>query len=66
MSRVALIVWTMAAPTLAGIMVLVVLVVPSLESSAMKLIAPAAGIGAVLAVPLSIVVAKMIEKIGFK
>lgn len=66
MSRVALIVWTIAAPTLAGIMILVVVAVPSLEVQAMKWIAPAAGIGAVIAVPVSIVIAKMIEKIGLK
>lgn len=63
MSRLAWLVWTVAAPTLMGILVLVVLVVPSLAAHDAKYMLPAAALGAVLALPLSYVMANMITKI---
>lgn len=61
MDKVALIVWTMAAPVMMGILVLIVLSVPALAAMDAKLIAPAAVAGAVLAVPFSYYVAKKIR-----
>jgi hypothetical protein len=62
MLRVALLVWIMLGTTLAGIAVMAVLATPSLSADAKSLIPWAAGIGAVVALPISYVVAGMITR----
>ena len=58
MIRLSLVVWAVAGPTLAGILILLVLTVPALSAHDMKMILPAAGLGAVLAIPISYIIAK--------
>ena len=58
MTRLAIILWTVAAPTLAGIFVLIVLIVPELAAQDAKLILPAALAGAIVAAPISYLIAK--------
>ena len=58
MFKVGILVWIVLATTLAGLAVTVVLVVPSLNAQAMKLIPIAALIGTVVAIPLSLMIAK--------
>ncbi len=60
MFKVAVIVWIVMGSLLAGSAVTLVLSVGSLSNHAMTLIAPAALIGFVLAVPLSLLLAKRI------
>jgi hypothetical protein len=62
MLRVALLVWIMLGTTLAGIAVMVVLATPSLSADAKSFIPWAAAIGAVVALPISYVVAGMITR----
>jgi hypothetical protein len=60
MLKLATLVWIMLGTTLAGILVTAVLVTPGFEASAMKAI-PIAGIaGYLLALPLSVMVARKI------
>ncbi|MCB9983130.1 MAG: hypothetical protein H6861_05595 [Rhodospirillales bacterium] len=66
MFRVAMVIWAMAATTLAGIFVLTVLVVPELAAQDAKLILPAALGGAVVAVPVSYVIAAKLMKLTKK
>jgi hypothetical protein len=58
MFKVGMLVWIVLATTLAGLAVTVVLVVPSLNAQAMKFIPIAALIGAVVAIPFSLMIAK--------
>ncbi|MCB1539076.1 MAG: hypothetical protein KDJ49_08940 [Alphaproteobacteria bacterium] len=61
MSKLAVIVWCVAAPTLMGIFVLTVLVVPSLAAKENMMILPAAIAGAVVAAPISYYIARHIR-----
>ncbi len=60
MFKIAAIVWIMLAVTLAGIALLIVVTVPSLNDQAATLIPIACGAAAVLAMPLSYLVARRI------
>lgn len=61
MSRLALLIWIVAAPTLMGILVVVALIAPPFMGNQAFWIPTMAGIGAAVAAPLSYVVAKMIK-----
>jgi hypothetical protein len=58
MFKVGILVWIVLATTLAGLAVTVVLVVPSLNAQAMKFIPIAALAGTIVAIPLSLMIAK--------
>lgn len=60
MSRIVLLIHTILGTTLAGILILVTLVVPSLAEQGMKLIPLAALIGFVAAIPVSIWISRRI------
>lgn len=60
MLRLLLVIWAMAATTLAGIFVLIVLTVPALAAKDMVMILPAALLGAVVAAPISYLVTRKI------
>lgn len=60
MLKIAILVWLVLATTLAGAAVLVVLSLPSLAGQDMRLIPIAAGVGAVVAIPFAVLVAKRI------
>ena len=59
MWRLAVIFFVIAAPTLAGMFILAALVIPSLQNDAGKWIVIAAIAGFVLAIPLSLIAAKV-------
>ncbi len=61
MLKLAVLIWMMLGITLAGILVIVIVTVPSLYAQGMRLIPIAAAVGFALAVPASIVIAKKIE-----
>lgn len=63
MSKIRLYVWIMLAPVMMGSIVLVLLLVPELSNRAMELILPAVIAGAILAYPLSYIIAKKIRKL---
>ena len=63
MSRLAVIIWCMAAPTLMGIFVLMVLTVPALAARESLLILPAAVLGAAVAAPASYYIARRIQSL---
>jgi len=60
MFKIAVLVWLMLGVTCAGAALTVVLAVPSLSGSAMKLLPIFSGIGFLVAIPASIYVAKKI------
>lgn len=60
MLKVAIIVWLILSVTFAGAAILVVLSMPPLGGQDMHLIPVAAGIGALVAVPVSLLVARRI------
>lgn len=60
MFKIALLVWVVLGVTVAGAALTLVLTVPSLQPNAMKLLPIFAGIGFVVAIPASFVVAKKI------
>lgn len=60
MLKIAILVWLMLATVFAGAAVLVVLSLPSLAGQDMRLIPIAAGVGALIAIPFSVLVAKRI------
>ncbi len=60
MLKVAVLIWSVLAVAFAGILVMVVLNVPTPAQEDMRAIPIAAAIGAVLAIPASIFVAKRI------
>jgi hypothetical protein len=60
MARIVILVHIILATTLAGILVLVTLVVPSLAEQGMKLIPLAAAIGFIAAIPASIWISRRI------
>ena len=61
MFRIAVVVWIMAAVTLAGIALLVVLTVPSLNADAAFYLPIACGVAAVIAMPISYILASRIR-----
>ena len=61
MGKFAAILWLMLAPTLAGMCIMILLFIPALTNNQMKLMVPAALIGIILAIPVSILVAKKIS-----
>ncbi|MFG1347155.1 hypothetical protein V5F59_19875 [Xanthobacter autotrophicus DSM 431] len=60
MLKVAIIVWLILSVTFAGAAILVVLSIPSLGGQDMRLIPIVAAIGALVAVPAAVLVAKRI------
>ena len=57
MFKLSLAMYIVAAPVLMGCLILVVLTVPSLSAQDMELMLPAAGIGAILGLPVAYLVA---------
>lgn len=62
MIRLVAMLWSIAGTALAGIAIIVVLAVPSFAGHAMQYIPYAALAGFVVAIPVAIVVARMIAK----
>lgn len=60
MARIVILVHMMVGTTLAGLLILATLIVPSLAEQGMKLIPLAAGIGFVAAIPASIWISRRI------
>lgn len=60
MFKVAVLVWILIGVVGAGVALTVVLAVPSLSVDAMKLLPIVTGIGFVVTIPISFVIAKMI------
>ncbi|QRG06399.1 hypothetical protein EZH22_26195 [Xanthobacter dioxanivorans] len=60
MLKVAIIVWLMLGTVFAGVAIMAVLTIPSLSSQGMQLIPIAAGIGALVAIPFAVLVARRI------
>lgn len=61
--KLAVMLWMMIGTTLAGLLVLVVLMIPGMQFSAVKLwIAVAVVVGAVIGFPISMSIAKAIER----
>lgn len=60
MSRLAALLWIMGGSVLAGVAVMVVLMIPSLQSDAMRVIPLAAIVGYAVGVPLALIAAKAI------
>lgn len=63
MGRMAVVLWMVISTTLAGIFIVVVLVVPSLAENDVELMFPAAGLGCVVAIPISYAIAKKMSKV---
>lgn len=61
MLKIAALIWAFLGPTLAGILILVVICVPSLLNQGMRLIPYAGILGLVLGIPLAILIARKIE-----
>ena len=66
MLKIAILVWLMLATVFAGAAILAVLSMPSLAGQDMRLIPVVAGIGAVVAIPFSLFVAKRILAVTAK
>ena len=62
MIRLAVLLWVMGGSTLAGVFVMIVLMIPSLQSQAMKVIPLAALAGFVVGMPLALIAAKTITQ----
>jgi hypothetical protein len=60
MTRLAALLWIMGGSVLAGVAVMVVLMIPSLQSDAMRVIPLAAIVGYAVGVPLALIAAKAI------
>lgn len=60
MTRLAVLLWVIGGSTLAGIAIVIVLMIPSLQGEAMRYIPIAAIAGFVVGVPLALVAAKAI------
>ncbi len=60
MVRLTLVLWAVAATTLAGIFILIVLTVPSLAAKDAELMIPAVVLGCIIAAPISYLIAKKI------
>ena len=61
MSKLASLIWIMLGTTLAGMLITVVLVVPQLAQDSARMIPAAAIAGALIAIPLSMLVASRIK-----
>lgn len=61
MFKIASLIWIVLGTTLAGIAMIVVLVIPSLANDSMRMIPLSAAIGAILAIPFSMLIAKRIQ-----
>ncbi|MFA7276557.1 MAG: hypothetical protein WC043_07135 [Pseudobdellovibrionaceae bacterium] len=61
MFRISAVIWVMAAPTLMGILVMLVLIMPSLADKQALYISAAALVGALIAAPISYLIAKAIK-----
>ncbi len=61
MLRLTFMLWGVVATTLAGSFILIVLIVPMLAEQDAKLILPAAILGAIVAAPISYLIAKKIN-----
>jgi len=61
MGRFAAILYLVLAPTLMGISIMIVLFIPALTNDQMKLMLPAVAVGGILAIPLSLLIAKKIS-----
>ncbi|MFG1221421.1 hypothetical protein [Xanthobacter wiegelii] len=66
MLKIAILVWIVLGTTLAGVAVMTVLSIPSLSGQDMRLIPIAAGIGAAVAIPFALYIAKRIMTITGK
>ncbi|MCB9988086.1 MAG: hypothetical protein H6868_01990 [Rhodospirillales bacterium] len=66
MGKVGILIWIMLAPTVMGLFVLALLLTPSLADQQMTLILPVAAAGAVVAAPLSFLIAKKLSALGKK
>lgn len=66
MLKIAVIVWMILSVAFAGAAILFVLATPSLAGQDMRLIPVAAAIGAVVAIPFSVLVAKRILAVTAK
>ncbi|MFS8037864.1 hypothetical protein ACI7BZ_13035 [Xanthobacter sp. AM11] len=64
MLKVAIIVWLVLATVFAGVAIMAVLAMPSLNGKDMSLIPIVAGLGALVAIPAALLVAKRIVAIG--
>jgi len=62
MSRLAALLWVMGGSVLAGVLVVVVLMIPELQGQAMRFIPIAAGVGYVLGIPLAMIAARSITR----
>ncbi len=60
MTRLAVLLWVMGGTVLAGVAVVVVLMIPSLEGEAMRYIPIAAIAGFIVGIPVALVAAKAI------
>jgi hypothetical protein len=60
MTRLAAMLWIMGGSVLAGVAVMVVLMIPSLQSDAMRVIPIAAIVGYAVGIPLALIAAKAI------
>lgn len=60
--KLAVMLWIMIGTTLAGVLVVAVLMIPALQPQAKMWIAAAAAAGAVLGIPVAMAVAKAIER----
>lgn len=61
MLKIAALIWAFLGPTLAGMLILVVICVPSLLNQGMRLIPYAGVLGFVLGIPLALLIARKIE-----
>ncbi|MFG1401735.1 hypothetical protein [Xanthobacter sediminis] len=66
MLKVALLIWVILSVAFAGSLVLIVLLVPSPAQTDMRAIPVAAAVGALLAIPASLFVAKRIMALSAK
>lgn len=66
MTRLAALLWIMAGTVLAGVAVVIVLMIPSMQSEAMRFIPIAAILGYGLGVPLALAAAKGITNSGLR
>lgn len=60
MMKLAIVIWIVLGTVLAGVATTVILVTPGLEAMTMRLFPAAAALGFVLAIPVSIMVAKQL------
>ncbi len=61
MLKIAALIWAFLGPTLAGMLILVICIVPGLLNQGMRLIPYAGVLGLVLGIPLAILIARKIE-----